>query len=143
MVEWGIEFLLAIGQSEPGLHAIEAWTGRADFFRRALRMDDAPARGHQIDRPGLDHLVRADAVAMLDRAVEQIGHGREIDMRVRADVHALAGWQPRRPELVDEDERPDHRSLLTRKRPMDFERAKVVGDGDDGLEEGIVGHMPP
>ena len=40
--------------------------------------------------PGLDHLARAEAVAMLDRAVEQIGDGGEVDVRVRADVHALA-----------------------------------------------------
>ena len=72
-------------------------------------MDDAAAGGHQIDRAGLDHRVAADAVAMLDRAVEQIGDGGEVDVRVGADVHALARRQPRRAELVDEDERADHR----------------------------------
>ena len=78
-------------------------------------MDDAAARGHQVDRARLDHRVAADAVAMLDRAFEQIGDRREIDVRVRADVHALARREPRRSELVDEDERPDHRPLLRRK----------------------------
>jgi len=74
-------------------------------------MDDAASRGHQVDRSGLDHGAAADAVAMLNRAFEQVSHSREIDVRVGADVHALAGGQPRRSELVDEDEWADHRSL--------------------------------
>ncbi len=70
---------------------------------------------------------------MLDRAVEQIGDGGEVDVRVRAHVHPLAGIEPRRPELVDEDEWPDHRPLAARQRPPHLERAEVVGDRRDGL----------
>src|SRR4051794_37301818 len=70
---------------------------------------------------------------MLDCAVEQIGDGGEIDVRVRADVHALAGRQPRRPELVDEDERTDHRPLARRERAVDLEVAEIVGDRGDDL----------
>ena len=77
-------------------------------------MDDAAAGGHQVDRARLDHRVSADAVAMLDRAFEQIGDGGEVDVRVRANVHALAGGKPRRAELVDEDERADHGPLAGR-----------------------------
>ena len=61
--------------------------------------------------PGSITACDADAVAMLDRAVEQIGDGGEVDVRMRPDVHALARRQPRRAEFVDEDERPDHRPL--------------------------------
>ena len=96
-------------------------------------MDNPAARGHEVDRSGLDHRVAADAVAMLDRAVEQVSHGREVDVRVRADVHALAGREPRRPELVDEDERPDHRPLARRESAVDLEVAEIVGDRSDGL----------
>ena len=74
---------------------------------------------------------------MLDRAVEQIGDGGEVDVRVRADVHALAGRQPRRAELVDEDERPDHRPLSRRQRAPHLELAEVVGDRRDRL---MIGH---
>ena len=54
-------------------------------------MDDALARGHQIDRARLDPWRDAERIAMVDRAVEQIGDGGEVDMRVRPDVHPLAG----------------------------------------------------
>ncbi len=77
-------------------------------------MDDAAPGGHQVDRARLDHLVAADAVAVLDRAFEQIGDSGEVDVRVRPDVHAASRRQARRAELVDEDERPDHRAGLGR-----------------------------
>ena len=93
------------------------------------------AGGHQIDRAGADHLVAADAVAMADRAVEQIGDGGEVDVRVGADVHALARRQARGAELVDEDERPDHRPRPGRKRAANLEVAEVVGDGDDRFDQ--------
>ena len=99
-------------------------------------MDDPAARGHQVDRAGLDHRVRADAVAMLDRAFEQIGDRGEVDVRVRPDVHALAGRKPRRAELVDEDERADHRPLARRQGPVDLELAEVVGDRRDDQFQG-------
>ena len=56
----------------------------------------------------------ADAVAVADRAVEQIGDGGEVDVRMRADVHALARVEPGGAELVDEDEWADHRAGLRR-----------------------------
>ena len=93
--------------------------------------------GHQVDRARLDHLVRPDAVAMLDRAFEQIGHRSEVDVRVRPNVHALAGGQPRRAELVDEDEGPDHRPLARGQRPVDLERAKIVRDRRDDRIPGL------
>ncbi len=100
-------------------------------------MDDAGARGHQIDRAGADHLVGAQTVAVLDRAVEQIGDGGEIDVRVGADVHAAAGRQTGGAELVDEDERSDHRPRPGRKRAADLEVAEIMGDGDD-LDHGAI-----
>ena len=54
------------------------------------------------------------AVAMHDAAVEQIGDGREPDVRMRAHVHAVAGDELHRPHLVEEDERPDHLPLAVR-----------------------------
>src|SRR6185295_8158577 len=101
-------------QREPSLHAVEAWALWAQVLRRTLRMNDPASRGHQVDRAGLDHRVRPDAVAVLDRAFEEVSHCREIDVRMRADVHALASRKARRTELIDEDEGPDHRPLARR-----------------------------
>ena len=75
---------------------------------------------------------------MVDRAPklsgEQPGHRREVDVRMRTHVDPLAGREPRRAELVDEHERPDHAALRARDRAPHLEAAEVVGDGDDGLE---------
>ena len=65
---------------------------------------------------------------MVDGAGEQISDRRQVDVRVRADVDAPAGRQPRRAHLVEEDERPDHGPLLVRERAVYLEPAKVVGD---------------
>ena len=47
-------------------------------------MDDPAARGHQVDRAGFNDGAAADAVAMLDCALEQVSDRGEIDVRVRA-----------------------------------------------------------
>src|SRR5258708_31036304 len=109
MVECRHDLLAPVRKREPGLHAVEARALRPQRLRRALRMDDATACGHQVDRAGLDHRMRTDTVAMLDRALEQISNCGEDDVRVRPDVHALPGRKPGRPELSDEDAPPDHR----------------------------------
>src|SRR3989337_2424742 len=106
-------------------------------------MDDAGSGGHQIDRARLDALVGPDRIAMLNGAVEQISDCGQIDVRMRANIHAVAGRQLRRPELVDEDEWPDHRPLPRRKRAPALERAKVVSDRRDGLDDRIGFHQPP
>src|SRR3546814_12348362 len=66
---------------------------------------------------------------MVDRAFEKIGDGREVDMWVRAHVHALPDVEMRRAELVDEDEGPDHRPRLVGQGPPHLERAEIVGRG--------------
>src|SRR4029450_13147892 len=73
----------------------------------------------------------ADAVAVLDRAVEQISDGGEVDVRMRADIHATARWQARRPELVAEDERADHPPRSGGKGAPNLEVAEVMGGGND------------
>ena len=45
-----------------------------------------------------------------------------------------------RAHLVEEDERADRRALAMRQGAMDLEPAEIVGGGEQGLEEGIVGH---
>ena len=44
---------------------------------------------------------------MHDRAVEQVGERRQADVRMRPDVVVGAGLDVDRPEVVEEDERPD------------------------------------
>ena len=94
-------------------------------------MDDATTRGHQVDGAGLDHRVAANAVAMLDRALEQIGDGREVDVRVRAHIHALARRHRAGPNSSTKIKGPTIvRSRAGRVR-SNFELAEVVGDRRD------------
>ena len=44
---------------------------------------------------------------MHDRALEQVGERRQADVRMRPDVVVRAGRDVDRPEVVEEDERPD------------------------------------
>ena len=53
---------------------------------------------------------------MEDLACDEIGDGREPDMRMRADVEAAPGSQHRRTERVEEHERPNARSRPTAAR---------------------------
>ena len=73
--------------------------------RGALGMHDAAPGRHPVDGAGPDRQRGAEAVAMHDLAVEQIGDGGEPDMRMRPHVDAVAGLEHRRAEMVEEDER--------------------------------------
>ena len=82
-------------------------------------------------------------IAVLDRAVEQISDGGEVDVRVRPHVHPLTGVEPRRAELVDENERADHCPLARRQGAAHLESAKVVGDRLNCLNYWALAHIPP
>ena len=116
-------------------------------------MRDAAAGRHQVHGAGLDFPDIALAVAVHDAAVEQIGDGGEPDMRMRADVHALAGHELHRSEMIEEDEGADHLPLAVRQRAAHLESvAEVAGARHDDefervagqriAEDGIVGGMP-
>src|SRR3546814_127371 len=91
------------------------------------------SRGHQIARAGADRRIGTQIVAMVDRAFEQIGHGGEVDVRMRPHVHPLPDVEMRWPELVDEDEGADHRPLLVGQGPPHVEGTDIVGRGGDHL----------
>jgi hypothetical protein len=77
---------------------------------------------------------------MLDRALEQISDGGEIDVRMGPNVHALASRKASGAELIDEDERPDHRPLARGQAAVDLEGTEIMRDGSDGdFDSGIHG----
>ena len=88
-------------------------------------MHDAAPGGHPVDLAGPDRHRGAEAVAVHDLAVEQIGHRGEPDMRMRPHVHAGPGAEFHRAEMVEEDERPHHARLRARQRAADFEAAEI------------------
>jgi hypothetical protein len=108
---WNDDFFLASRQRDPALQAEHLLAVGALDVRRALGMRDAAPGGHQIHGAGLDFLNVALAVAVHDAAVEQIGDGGESDMRMRTHVHALAGDELHRAEMIEENEGADHLPL--------------------------------
>ena len=81
---------------------------------------------------------------MVDRAGEQIGDGGEVDMRMRAHVDARArAASCAGPIWSKKMNGPDRRPLAMRQRAVDLEPAEIVGGGQEGLEEEIVGHSTP
>ena len=86
----------------------------------------------QLTSPGRIACSDAEAVAMDDLALEQVGHRREADVRVRPHVHARARRQLDRPHVVEEDERPDQPLLArgsarrTEKPPRSRARASIT-----------------
>jgi len=87
---------------------------------------DATAGGHQVHRAGRDLERVAFAVAMHHRAVEQIRHGREPDVRMRTNVHAASGYELHRPHLVEENERAHHLPPAMRQRPAHREAVAEI-----------------
>ena len=116
-------------------------------------MGDAAAGGHQVHGAGLDFPDIALAVAVHNAAIEQISDCGQSDMRMRPHVHALAGHELHRPEMIEEDEGPDHLPLAMRQRAPHLETIaevagarhndqfqRVAGSGIAG--HGIVGGKP-
>jgi hypothetical protein len=95
-------------QRDPGLDAMQAIALNPGALEPLATGDAAPGR-HPVDFLRPDRPFVAEAVAMHDLAVEQVGHGRQTDMRMRANVDARPqiNW----PHMIEEDEGPDHLPL--------------------------------
>ena len=78
---------------------------------------------------------------MHERAVEQVGHGGQADVRVRRDVGATTGRQLLGADEVGEDERPDHPPGVERQQPIDRRRRRrccARPRGDDPLDAHVA-----
>jgi hypothetical protein len=77
-------------------------------------VDDAASGGHPVDVTRPNGLVRSEAVAVNALAVEQVGHRREADMRMRPHINALPRSEIRGRHVIKEDEQADQ--ALRRRR---------------------------
>lgn len=75
---------------------------------------------------------------MHDLAIEQIGDGREPDMRMRADVDTATGEELRRTHLIEENEGADHLPFCRRQRAAHLEPAEVVGAWNDDVLDRVT-----
>ena len=109
-------------------------TGRASSGVRSEWATPEPGR-HPVHAAGLDALHGAGRVAMDHRAVEQVGHRGQADVRVRRHVDADARRQLLGPDEVGEDERADHPPGVERQQPVDLAGADAaLARGDDPLD---------
>jgi hypothetical protein len=46
---------------------------------------------------------------------------------MRTHVHAFAGWEDRRTEMVEKDKRPDHLRFDRRQKTLHLEAAEILG----------------
>ncbi len=114
-------------QRHPELQAPQARAVGAQLVGRALGVGDAAAGRHPVHLARTDGHDAAEAVAMQDRALEQVAHGGQADVRVRPHVQALAGAQAHRAELVEEHERAHGAPGGAGQRPVHEEAVAEVG----------------
>jgi len=113
-------------QRDPELQAVAAVRPADEILGRALRVDDAAPRRHPVDGAGLDPLDHAGRVAVHDGALEEIGERRQADVRMRPDVVVRARLDVDRPEVVEEDERPDRTPRRRREQAANHQAAAEV-----------------
>src|SRR5262245_7884293 len=105
----------------------------AAFRPRAFRMHDATARGHPVYLARPDRNGCAQAVAMHDFAVKQVGNGGKPDVRVGANVEAIAGAEFCRAEMIEENKRADHPRSRRGQGATDGEVAEIDSARHDDL----------
>ncbi len=86
MKERRFDLFLVGRQCDPALQAVQLVASDAALRRRPLRMHDAASGGHPVHFARPDGGKGAEAVPMLDFAIEQIGDGRKTDMRMRPHI---------------------------------------------------------
>ncbi len=128
-----------LGQSNPTLDAEQlAPILLAPFIFGALGMDDALSGRHPVHVARLYRQGRAETVAVIDLAVEEIGDCRQTDVRMWADINSLAGQELRRPHLVPENKGSNHLALRGRKRPAHLKSSKVACPRHNYCLDGIT-----
>jgi hypothetical protein len=79
----------------------------------------------QLTSPGADGLHEPETVAVHQFTDEEVGDGREADVRVRTHIDAGAGGKLGRTDVIEKDERPDEVATRSRQHPSHFETAQV------------------
>ncbi len=94
----------------------------------SLRVRDTPARDHPVHFARLDRLLGANTVAVHDLAREQIGDGREPDVRMGSHIHAPrdATLKVDGTEMVEENEGADHSAPCEGENPPDLQAVTQV-----------------
>src|SRR5271165_1163638 len=131
VLEAGRGLLLSFRQGDPRLNSQYAVATLSRFGGCPLGMGDAAPRHHPVDVAGTDDLIGAEAVPMLELAAKEIADRRKPDVRMRAQVDALAADELGRPHLIEENERADQPPVRRGKRAAHLEAADVARTRND------------
>jgi len=80
-------------------------------------MRDPQAGSHEVELTRPDQPLAAEAVRVKSLAFDQPRHGLQPDMRMRPDIHRLAGSERERAIVVEKAPRADHPPSGARKPP--------------------------
>ena len=125
-------------QGDPELRRVQACA----VVQGVLGVGDAMTRGHQVDLAGADDLLVAQTVAMQHLALDQPGEGLQADVRMRADVHALAGLEPHGAGVIEEAPRANHALLAIGERTAHEHAIAEVGAARLDADDRIHGRCP-
>ena len=135
MKKSGVALLVFFRQRQPQLQRVHGVPGGADRGRGSLGMHDAAPGGHPVDLAGPDRLHFAEAVAVQDLPLEEVGDGGQADVGVRAHVDPFPGGKRGRPEMIEEDERPHRLQLGARHQAAHREAPQVLFARGQGFED--------
>ena len=88
-------------------------------------MNNPATRDHKVDRAGSNDSVGTDRIHMVDCALEQIGHGRQIDVRMGSDIHAFAGRELGGTKVIEENPRSDRARCALRQGAANGKLAQI------------------
>ena len=108
MMELRLDLFIGGRQAQPQLQTVQPVVMYLDRVPLAFRMHDAPARDHQVDLPRLDHEFVAERIAVQHFTLEQVGNGRQVDVRMRPYIDPLSGWKYGRSHVIEEGPGADH-----------------------------------
>jgi len=128
MLERRLALLLLARQRDPQLQPMQPAGLAALVIRRALAVHDAAPGGHPVHGARVDALHRAQAVAVQEGTLEEVGDRGQPDVRVRTDIGVGLGRQRDRAEVVEEDEGTDRAARRHGQRTTHLQPASQVGD---------------
>ena len=109
---------------------------------RVFGMNDASPGSHQVDLAGADDLFVAQAVAMQYFTIDQPGKGLQANVRMGADMHALARGEADRAGVVEKTPGANHALLAGGQRSANQHAFAKVGATRLGADDGAHG-LPP
>jgi hypothetical protein len=94
-------------------------------------MRDTLAGDHPVHFAGIDHLVCAERIPVLEFTSIQVSDRGQTDVRMRSHVNAFTAYEFCRSRLIEEDKWANHLALWRRQSAAHLKPAEVARTRDD------------